>query len=170
MHQLAQTACLLQARRGRQERMLLPVVNRIGDKRASRFAKHVLLGHAANLHRDRHIAHQLDHLMIQEGDASFDRMRHFHPIAEHVQQVVGQHRLGPQVQRLVHRLAPFELTSDVEPIEKYTERIALGKLRHELGPHQPPVADAIRRPNFKPRRDVAQRAADTVHRQRLTAG
>ena len=60
--------------------------------------------------------------MIEKRRPRLDRERHLQPLGG--QHVVRQHHLGPQIQRLVQRVAPAKLIA-IQPIEPVRVRAAI---------------------------------------------
>ena len=84
--------------RRREKWMLLPVVRGFGDQVLGSFTQQVFLGHASDFQRNRRATDAFDDVMIQERHAAFDRVRHFHTVAEQVEDVIRQNRFCPNVQ------------------------------------------------------------------------
>jgi hypothetical protein len=82
--------------RRREKGMLLPAVHGLGDQRLGRFPEQIFLGHASDFQRHRRATYALDDVMIQERHGAFNRVRHFHPVAKQIEDVIGQKRFRPE--------------------------------------------------------------------------
>ena len=147
--------------------MLVAAVDGVGQDGSGRLAQHVLLGHAADLLRHRQRAHQLDDVMIEERHAAFDRVRHLHAVAEHGQHVVRQLRLGPQIERLVHRRPAAQLAAHVETVQERAVGIVLADRRQEIVGEQRAQLERRGAERLEPRRREAEEPLNARQRQRL---
>src|SRR6266536_5205209 len=59
-------------------------------------------------------------------------MRHFHPTAQHGQDVAGQHGFCPQIERLIQWFAFAEPAADVYFAEQRAEALASAKFLEEV--------------------------------------
>ena len=93
---------------GRAIRLLRPLDDRGGQVAAQGLAQHVLLAQAFHLHCRRQRGTELDHAVVEEGEASFDGMRHGHPVSLGGEDVAGQEAPGLQVLRTRKRMPGIE--------------------------------------------------------------
>ena len=89
----------------------------------------VLLGQAAYLQRHGRPAKAFHDMMIEEGHAALDRVRHLHAVAEEVQDVGREKRFGPDEKRLVQWVAPVEHGGYIEAIEEEVRAVAAVETR-----------------------------------------
>ena len=91
--QSAQFFFWIQSRGRAEKRMFLSFVYRFSNHVANGLAENVLLGHAVDLLVHRLRTQDFHYSMVKERHAAFDRVCHFHAIAEHIQDVPGQQGL-----------------------------------------------------------------------------
>ena len=119
--------------------MLLPLVDRVAEDVASGFPQHELFGHATDLLCDRLGSDDFYDVVIEKWNSALDRVSHFHAIAQHRQNIIGQHGLCPKVKSLVERVALGELAIDVEITEQgaktFALAIAIKKVIRKQRPH-----------------------------------
>ena len=96
-------------------------------------------------------------MMIEERQATLHRVRHLHPIAEIAEDVVGQHRLRPDVERLVHHVAAGDLPLHIQSVHQQTVRVALRIRAAEVVARHREQTVADLRPRLELRRDEAER-------------
>ena len=155
--------------------MLLPAINGIGDDVAGRLAQDVLLRHAVNLLVRRLRANNFHDLVVEERHPPLDGVRHLHAVAEHRQDVAGQHGLRPQVKRLVHGLTSGKLAADVHLVEERAEPLALRRTCSRKSPASTGRIFSARAENVSIQEGQTQsalrrRAAPLAVRQQQAAG
>jgi hypothetical protein len=95
---------------------------------------------------------------------------HLHPIAQHGQDVVGQHRLGPEIERLVYRRPAGQPVADRELIHHLTEGHACAQRRlRVIRPESLHLEEPSAR-RLDPARNEAERVPHRVERGRLAVG
>src|SRR5882757_6394640 len=112
--------------------MLLPAIDGIRDDVADCFPENILFRHAMDFLIYRLRADDFDDMVVEKGDAAFDGMPHLHAVAEHGQDVVGQHGLRPEIERDVYGIATFELLAHVELAEQSMIAFAMPELANKL--------------------------------------
>ena len=97
--------------------MLLPAVHGVGDDLAGCLPKDVLLRHAADLLVHWLRSNDFHDMVIEKRHTPLDGVRHLHAVTEHGQDVAGQQRLRPEVERLMHGLASGKLAADIDLVK-----------------------------------------------------
>jgi hypothetical protein len=143
-----------------QERVLLPSVDGRRQHRPGRLAQHELLRHPPDLLGDGQVADQLDDVVVEKRHPALYRVRHLHAVAQHGQHVAGERRLGPQVQRLIHRRASGELARHVKAVQEAAVGIAPGEFVGEIRREQGAEPGPGRGEGLQPRGYETQGAAD----------
>src|ERR1700693_2653818 len=80
-----------------QKRVFVPAVDSVCNHISQRFPKNVLLSRAMNFLSDRLRTHYLHEAVVEKWHPSFDRMSHFHAVAQQRQEILGQSCFGPKV-------------------------------------------------------------------------
>ena len=88
--------------------LLVPLENLPGQMGGHRPLEQELLVQRAHLQARVQAIGELDHPVIQKGEAPFHRIRHQHPVALGAQQVAAQQGLGFQILRAVERMPAAE--------------------------------------------------------------
>src|SRR6185295_9176297 len=106
--------------------------------------------------------------MIEEGHAPFNRVRHFHEIAEQIQDVGRQKRFGPNEERFIQRVASLEHGGNVEAVEEKTCAVAALETRFEIVAEQAKALLAGGGKNFQAARYEAKQSLRGVQRAGLS--
>src|SRR6185503_3563021 len=95
--------------------------------------------------------------MIEEGHAPFNRVRHFHAVAEQVKDVGRQKRFGPDEKRFIQRVPPVEHGGNVKTVEEKACAIAALETSFEIVAEQAEALLAGGGENFQaPRHETKQ--------------
>ena len=122
----------------------------------------MLLAHAVDLHVDRDTGCVFGDEVVEERDAALDRVGHLHAVGEEGQDEVREMDPGPEVERLVQRIAAREPLFDRQPRERELVRIDPG---HALGHTRTEELRRMRAGRAKrldPRRNPAQPLRDDI--------
>src|SRR5262245_21522262 len=110
----------------------------------------------------RHSSQKFHDAMIEKRHATLDRMRHFHPITQEVQDIVWQKRFRPDEQRFVQRIPARQYSGNVQFVEKKARAIPLPKLRRIFVVKEHFAAPPTGFPDLKAPRDEPKRALDAL--------